>query len=344
MGRLLAAVLASLLLAGCGWMDGSYVSVEPHQVAVSQSDGGNVRTVSSYIELRNALIGMVDDGAAEGLFSLAEYPGEEVLEDMERSVDYVLYSYPLGAYAVEAVDYDIGTGLGASALSVDISYRKTREEIAAIRTVRRIEGAQDAVADAMDEFASRLVLQITLWQDTDFVAMVREYAAENPDRVMEVPGVAVTVYPDRGDTRVVELNFYYRTDREELRSMREQVQPVFSSAALYVTGQASERTKYAQLHTFLTERFEYTMASSLTPSYSLLCEGVGDSKAFAQVYAAMCRRIGLQATVVSGELNGADHWWNRICIDGNWYHVDLLESRQFGPKTDEQMTGYLWEE
>ena len=343
-GRRAAALLLTLtLLPGCGWMDGSYVSVTPHQVALNQSPEANTRSVSTYTQLRSALVELIDAGSTEGLFSLAEYPREDVERDMERAVRYAIGTYPVGAYAVESIDYDFGTGLGASALSVDIAYRHSREKIESIRTVRRISGAEKAIADAMDEGAQELVLQVTGYQDTDFSGIVRAYAEENPDRVMETPGVAVQVFPNRGDTRVLELTFYYRTDKQTLRSMREQVQPVFSSAALYVSGQAEDRIKFSQLHTFLTERFDdYTIQSTATPAYSLLCQGIGDSRAFSLVYSAMCRRIDLEALCISGTRDGAEHWWNLVKIDGVWYHLDLLASRQFQPLSDSEMTGYEW--
>lgn len=225
MGRRLAALAAAaaLLLSGCGWMDGSYVSVTPHQVGQSHNTGGSASTVSSYAELRSALIGLIDAGSSKGLFTLSSYPRADAETDMERAVEYAMGVYPIGAYAVEAIDYAFGTGPGAGAISVDISYRYTLAQIEQIRTVRWISGAEEEVEDAVDECADSLVLQISGYQDVDFGEIVREYARMYPERVMEVPEVEVAIYPDRGDTRVVELRFSYRTSREQLRSMREQV-------------------------------------------------------------------------------------------------------------------------
>ena len=342
-GRIAAVLVAALLLTGCSWMDGSYVSVTPHQVGLGQTGEGTVHAVRNYAELRGALIGMIDSGAERALFSLAEYPREEVPEDLQRAVAYAREIYPVGAYAVESIDYNFGTGLGASALSVDITYRRSRAKIESIRTVRWISGAKKEVEDALDQIADSLVLQIAGYQETDFGAIILDYARHNPDRVMEVPGVSVRIFPDRGETRVVELSFHYRTDRNELRAMREQVEPVFSSAALYVTGTAGEQTKFSQLHAFLMERMDYTIESTITPAYSLLCQGVGDSRAFAQIYAAMCSRIGLEARVVSGKCGGELRWWNLVRIDGRWYHLDLLADQQFVLLTDGQMGEYEWD-
>ena len=342
-GRIAAVLVAALLLTGCSWMDGSYVSVTPHQVGLGQTGEGTVHAVRNYTELRGALIGMIDSGAERALFSLAEYPREEVPEDLQRAVAYAREIYPVGAYAVESIDYNFGTGLGASALSVDITYRRSRAQIESIRTVRWTSGAKKEVEDALDQIADSLVLQIAGYQETDFGAIILDYARQNPDRVMEVPGVSVRIFPDRGETRVVELSFHYRTDRNELRAMREQVEPVFSSAALYVTGTAGEQTKFSQLHAFLMERMDYTIESTITPAYSLLCQGVGDSRAFAQIYAAMCSRIGLEARVVSGKRGGELRWWNLVRIDGRWYHLDLLADQQFVLLTDGQMGEYEWD-
>ena len=341
MGRAVAALalVLALVLSGCGWMDGSYVSVTPHQVAVGRNEGGSARAVRSYMELRSALVRLIDEGSTEGVFSLSDYPREEAEADMAEAVKYAMTVYPVGAYAVEDIQY----GFGSGAISVEITYCRSREEIAGIHTVRRMEGAEQAIAEALDESTEKLVLQISGYRETDFTEIVRTYARSNPDRVMEMPSVDVRICPEQGSVRIVELIFRYSTDRQTLRSMREQVQPVFSSAALYVSGQAGEWVKFSQLHTFLTERFDYQLRSSVTPAYSLLCQGVGDSQAFAQIYTAMCSRIGLNARSISGKRGGEEHWWNLVNIDGAWYHLDLLGEKQFMPLTDGQMTDYEWD-
>ena len=340
--RLTAIVLALVLLSGCGWLEGSYVSVTPHQVGLNSSPEENTRSISTYTQLRSALVELIDSSSTEGLFSLAQYPRESVERDMERAVRYAMSTYPIGAYAVEAIDYDFGTGLGSIALSVDITYRHSREKIESIRTVRWISGAEKAIADALYEGSQVLVLQVTGYQQTDFTQFVQSYAQHNPDRVMEIPDLDVQIFPDWGDIRVLELTFSYQTDRDTLRTMREQVQPVFSSAALYISGQESDRVKFSQLHTFLMERFDYTIEPTATPAYSLLCQGIGDSRAFSLVYAAMCDRIGLEAMPITGSRDGVEHWWNLVNIDGAWYHLDLLGSKQFLPLTNAEMIGYEW--
>lgn len=344
--RLLAAALAlSLMLTGCGWMDGSYVSVTPHLVT-ADPDSDDTTLISSYSQLRNALTDLVDTGSTHGLFSLIDYPQDRVTADMGLAISYVTGNYPIGAYAVETIEYEYGTGTTQNVLSVDIEYRHGKSEINRIQTVRGIAGAQTSIASALRLCSSSLVLQVTNYESTDFAQLTADYAAEHPQIVMETPQVSYAVYPRTGDVRVVELIFTYQTSRESLRAMQGSVSPIFSSAQLYVSGDADEYTKFSQLYTFLTERFDYTIETSITPSYSLLCHGVGDSKAFAQVYAAMCGQVGLECLVVSGTRDGSSHFWNIVSLEGSYYHVDLLRCVQEGGyrlNTDPQMQGYVWD-
>ena len=334
-----------LLLSGCSWMDGSFVSVTPHVVTPDPVSDDAVQ-ISTYSQLRSALTDLVDTGSTHGLFSLIDYPQERIASDMNLATSYIKWNYPIGAYAVEDLQFEYGSGSSQNLLSVDITYRHGKSELNRIQTVRGITGAQNAIASALRQYNSSVVLQITNYTPTDFPQLVADYSALHPQIVMEIPQVTYEVYPTSGDVRVVELFFSYQTSRESLRSMQSSVIPIFSSAQLYVSGDTGEYTKYSQLFTFLTERFDYTIETSITPSYSLLCHGVGDSKAFALVYAAMCRQVGLNCQVVSGTRNGASHFWN-IVRDGEiYYHVDLLRSMSegaFRQCSDSEMQGYVWD-
>ena len=344
MKRVLCLFLAALLAAtcaGCGWMDGAYVSVKPHQVGYSQSTG-DITIVDSPAGLRKAVTAMIDSGNTEAVMTLMGYSEAEARSDIEKIIIYCTQNYPTGAYAVEQIHYEIGQGL----LLLQIDYRRSKAQIDRIQSVRGLSGAQEAIGSALVNCVDSLTLQVTLYTEMDVVQYIADYAAENPDMVMELPQVTVQTYPQTGTTRILELEFSYQNSREKLREMLRQVKQVFSAARLYVTTDADDSVKLNQLYGFLMERFDYTVQTSMTPAYSLLNYGVGDSRAFAQVYAAMCRQSGLEAMTVSGTCNGESRFWN-IVRDGEvYYHVDLLECARLGSllkRTDGEMTGYVWD-
>lgn len=343
--KILLLVLAlSLLLSGCSVFDGSYVHVTPHQ---EHKDSSQTELVSAnnYQQLRKAVEEMIRAGSERGVINVADFDQELVEKHMTAVAFHVRETYPIGAYAVEEIQYEIGTNSGRPAIAITLKYRHNRAAIQKIRTVETIDTAAAAIGKALENCDAGVVLQVQQYQETDFSQIVEDYAEQHPEQVMETPQVAVGIY-GTGKARVVELTFTYQNSRDSLRTMQSRVQMVFDSAALYVSSEAAQLQKFSQLYGFLMERFEYTVETSITPAYSLLNHGVGDSRAFAVVYAAMCRQADLECHIVKGTKNGDPWTWNIVQDEGRYYHVDLLRSSMdggFDTYDDSEMYGYVWD-
>lgn len=334
------------LLGGCGfWMDGDYVSVRPHQDQ-SIGTGKEIIEADSEAQIRSALSELFAVGAKSGVIAFSSYNGATAQLYMDSAIQYVLKNDPIGAYAVDKVTYEIGTSGGVEAVAVNISYRRDSSEILDITQVDTMNDVFTIISDSLSNCDPSAVVLVKEYKDIDLVQYIQDYASENPDVIMELPTTGVETYPDKGSKRIIRLSFTYTTSRESLRQMQEVVDSVFTSAELYVGGDAQVREKYAQLYGFLMERFEYTLQTSVTPAYSLLRHGVGDSNAFANVYAAMCRRSNLECYVVNGTRNGTPWTWNLIHFRGRYYHLDLLANNvigEFQPCSAAEMSGYVWD-
>lgn len=343
--RSLSLLLAiALLLSGCSLFDGHYVSVTPYQKQ-SGHDQTEAISAQNYYQLRVALQNMVSAGTESSVIYIADYDPEVVEDNLEDVVNYIKNLYPIGAYAVEDITYEVGIGSGKPAIAISVVYNRTRGEIRRIRDVKNMEKAAQTIQDALKSFDTMLVMNIADYRDGDFVQMVEDFAESYPEYVIETPAVAVEVFGS-GAARVVELSFSYQTSRDSLRQMKTQVKPIFDSASLYVSGAAQDRQKFSQLYSFLMERFDYSLETSITPAYSLLCHGVGDSRAFALTYAAMCRSAGLDCRIVTGTHDGTPWTWNMVLDNGYYYHVDLLRSSALGryeELVDSEMVGYVWD-
>ncbi len=343
--RIAVIVILCLMLSGCdSWMSGSYSSVTPH-MQDSYSPGSSM-DVTTYSQLRQVLT----DAAASGSESIViHFPGvtDSTLESyMEFAAQYLTTVDPIGAYAVENISYEVGTNAGKQAVAVKISYLRSRSEILRIRNKKDMREAVQTITEALEHCDAEIVMRVDDYEEMDLIQMIQDYVDGHPDTCMEMPQVVAVMYPERGRSRVVELRFSYQTSRESLRQMQQNVAPVFSSAELYVAGGGDVWQKYEQLYSFLMERDVYTLETSITPSYSLLQHGVGDSKAFATVYAAMCRRAGLDCQVVSGARAGEAWYWNVILQGDTYYYIDLLRCSQnglFRARTQEEMNGYVWD-
>lgn len=345
--KMLAVVLCvCTVLAGCSfWMDGEYLSVTPHQ-GQNVGAANPVEEISSYAELPQVLNSFVTSGAAGGAVTAPRLNDSDLRDYLDEVVEQIKHDTPIGAYAVENITYEVGTNRGDFAIAFHIEYYLNRSDILRIKHVKSVEEATSLIGGALDEFRDSVVVLVEEYQDTDFTQVVRNYANQNPMTVMEVPQVTTKVYPEEGDSRLIELHFTYQTDREVLFQMQEHVQQIFTSAELYVKEYDKVRDIYARLFSFIMERHDYSYTTSITPSYSLLHDGIGDGRALANVYAAMCRQVGLDCQVLSGTQNGTPWYWNRVRFRGGYYHVDLIQCSvkgEFKMLQDADMMGYVWE-
>ena len=348
MKHILPCVLAlCLLLSGCSSiLDSDYQNISPHEIGDSYAESGVV-SVNDYSGLYTALAEMVKNGTESGILSVAQYNQKRVESDMKKAVGQVMITEPIAAYAVEKISYEVGSNAGVPAVAVSIAYLHDRMQLRRIRYLPDLKAAESTMAKVLDDCDSGIVMYIESYEEMDFSQWVADYAAENPDRVMEKPEVTANIYPETGSSRVVELKFRYQNSRESLREMQSSVRTLFDAASVYAGEDGDEAERYFKLYSFLMGLFQnFQLETSITPAYSLLQHGVGDSKAFATVYAAMCEKAGLESIVVTGTRSGVPWHWNIVCCEGVNYHVDLWQCDRednFIMKTDGDMSGYVWD-
>ena len=334
------------LLAGCsGWMSGSYTSVTPnHSSNMGQTD--DVIQVTTFEEMRDALIAMVEAGDQEAVLYVSGMTDVMMEYHMDNAVELIKNRNAIGAYAIREITYELGAHMGSTAISVDIDYEHNRAEILRIKKANTMDDVVQLLKAALENFSDNLVVKVKRYNNRDLVQYARDYMDLYPQKCMEMPQMTISTYPETGSERIIEIIFNYQTSRESLRDMQQSVSDVFTSAQYYIDPAASTREKFSQLYSFLMQRYIYKMGTSITPSYSLLRHGIGDSKAFATVFASMCRQVDLHCEIVSGTRNAEAWHWNIVVVDDTYYYVDLLASLEENGivfKTEEEMTGYIWD-
>ncbi len=334
-----------LLLSGCSaWLDGSYYSTTPHQEKGNQAAGDMV-AVSSYSALYRVLVNMVHSGTTGGLISVKNYNQLVVAKDMSTAVQRVRQSDPIGAYAVKEIQFDLGTNAGQPAIAVNISYYHDRGELEKIHHLENTRQAEQVIAEALHNCESGIVLHIKEFDNTDMGQWVEDYSDANLDWVMEKPRVAVSLYPKTGEERVVELKFSYQNSRETLRSMQGQVQNRIQHLITDAKREQNQQDRYLLVQQLLTQDIT-SIRSSITPAYSLLIHGVGDSGAVSKLFTAVCKQLDLTCITVTGTWEGNPRHWNIISLGGAYFHVDVLRSMGTDAlvlETDDKMTGYVWD-
>lgn len=260
---------------------------------------------------------------------------------------------------MESIDPTIARAGSYFRLNLTINYRRDPDVLDEVQIVRGSDGVESAIKSALENYSESFLLRVSgfdnmNFDDMDFEDtiedMVNRCYEDNLTAMMVKPRVSATVYPDSGDLRILEFRFTYPRPVAELKVMQSTVNTIMNSAYDYVSYSQSESEieKAMLLYSFLSERHTYTEKVAKTPAYSLLYDGIADSKAFSAVYSAMCTDAGLHCSIVRGTKNGEVYHWNILELDSGTWHVDTFADELNGLRemqllTDDQMYNYEWD-
>jgi len=342
--RLLCAVLSlSLLLTGCAsLLERDYVSITPHNANLTAEGDPSVLRAESYQELVNALIFFINLGTESGSIRLY-LDAEDVEADVEAACLEVIQEDPLGAYAVEHIKYTIDSVVTYYEADIQITYRRTREQVASIVSATGTAAIRSELETALAAFAPERVLRISYFdRDEEYIrTLCREAYLATPATALDMPEVTVSIYPDQGRQRIVEIGLAYQLDGAELEHRRDALARTLQELTQPLS-EKSEEAKLSELLGLLADTVNYDSAAGST-AYHALVEGSSNSQGLALALAALCGSAELNSQVVSGEWNGLPHFWAVVQTQEGWRHLDPTENGVFFA-TDNQAAeaGYSW--
>ena len=351
MKRWLCGALAALmaLTTGCSAiLNRDYTSVTPHS-ATPQADGeSNTIRVGSYQELVNALIYLIGRGTEGGAIRFDGGDSDEtaIQQMLDEACLEVVQEDPLGAYAVEYIKYSVTPIVGSYEANVQITYRRTREQVAAIVDATGTAAIRSELSEALSEFSSEVVLRISYFEeDSEYIRqLMREAYLSNPASALDFPDAQITMYPETGQRRIVEVLLTYHQSRQTLESRRNSLQRE-ADRLLTQAGVQGENV-LSQLVRLVRQTCSYQEGGGST-AYDALLEGTADSQGMALALALLCQRTqpALSCTVVDGQWNGVSHLWNVVQTAGGYRHVDLTQPGEPVFRTDQEMAaaGYTWD-
>ena len=346
--RLLPALLAlSLTLTGCAaLLDREYIDVTPYNPTQTAEGDSSVLRAESYQELVNALMYFVTQGTEEGMVRL--YVGSQDPDaDLEAACLEVVQESPLGAYAVEHIKYSVTPLVTYSEAKVQITYRRSREQIASIANATGITAIRSELRSALSSFDREQVLHISYFDsDEAFIpSLIRQAYLSVPAAALDYPDITVAVYPNSGRQRIVEIGLTYHMEEDELLRRRDDLE----RKLVQMTASLPTMEGDALLHELLAD---LSAVAAYSPeggstAYHALLEGSANSEGMALALAAFCSQAKFSCLVVEGTLQDAPHFWNLIKTSRGWLHLDLTtyDGTEFTFCLDSVMeeAGYVWD-
>lgn len=341
--RCLALALAGCLaLSGCSSMlERSYGSVTPHvDKPVTAEDSSAVR-VKNYQELVSAVLYLVSQAQEEGVIQLYDYTGDPE-NDLAAACLEVAAEDPLGAYAVDYIKHEYTRVVSYYQATVSIHYRRTPEQIRSLVKVTGSRAIRAELQEALAAFAPEVVLRVAYFsQDEETIdRLIREAYYDTPQTAFGLPEAEISLYPDSGSQRVVEILLTYPEETALLREKAEilagRVEELFPGtlAGTDLDREAIARMQVSTLWDRSSCGASYDPEGGST-AYDAIVEGVADSEGMALAYALLCGKQGVTCEVVEGTWKGQPRFWNAVFLgDGQTLYLD--------PSRLPELSAVLW--
>lgn len=216
--RILAlALCAAVLLSGCSAMlERGHETIATH-VDYAVTEDESILRAETYQGLVNAMLYFVGGHRAQGAIRLYNYTGD-VEADLANARDEVMYGDPLGAFSVRSLSYDTTRILTYYEVDLRLTYTRTLAEVDGLREVTGLAGVRQELSRLIrEQRESALFLASHFSGDRALVeALVRlaGYSAPELYRHHDIRQVSVTLYPETGTRRVIEVRLGWNQSAE----------------------------------------------------------------------------------------------------------------------------------
>ena len=206
--RLLCLLCACLTLTGCGaLLEREYVTVEPHSSKFWESEAAGTLRAENYQDIVNDLLILIGQHTESATVRLYNYEDDLTVADiLEQATTEIQQETSMGAYAVEYITASSRAQRGYYEISIQISYRRTAEQIQAVVNATSMEALSSLLETALDEGRTELAVRIGYWGEDDQARVEETVAQLREERgLTETPPWTISYYPAEGPVGLIEF-------------------------------------------------------------------------------------------------------------------------------------------
>lgn len=324
--RVLALLFCVLLwaLSGCtSVFDHTYTSQTDFKGSQEIALDNTTTVVKSYAALRRAVYNMINNHLETAELLISGYSGD-VVSDIASICGSANTDTAFGAYCVEYASYDLTQIVSYYEVTINITYKYTAEELEGLLTTVNNDSFSDLIVQELSAGKSHTVIKVNNGsaESEAVVDLIRQACRNHPLEISSVPEVSVKVYSGNTSQRIYEVDL---VDAKTLDHNSERLQAVSGALAAAARSVQSADAPWTVIYAAQYLGNHCTLSSVGSTAYDALNAGEADSEGMAVAFKALCDKLGIGCQVVEGQQEKTPHFWNIVCIDDAYYHVDVSE-------------------
>ena len=150
--RWMMLCLSLCLLTGCTpILERQYSTVEPHSSKFWESEAAGTLRAENYQDIVNDLLLLIGQHTEAATLRLYNYEDDmSVADTLEKATTEIQQETPMGAYAVEYITSSSQSQRGYYEISIQISYRRTAEQLQAVVNATSAEALYSLLDTALE--------------------------------------------------------------------------------------------------------------------------------------------------------------------------------------------------
>lgn len=340
------ALAASLVfsLSGCtGVFHKEYLHVSDYTDDFGTED--EAQTVKNLVQLKSAVINMVENGLSEDTFIFSSYDGD-LQSDLSQLGWQIKTENALSGYCVDYISCYLSHIVNHYEAQIRITYKHTAEEIASIIPIAGMDSFKENISRALENCDKSITFRWITGSLTQEAALaaVWEVYCENPSACAVPPDTEVSLYSSGGLVNIVDLSFDYGYSEGTLQNMKAELLDAIS--VIVSAGYGDNSAALVQgLCGAISESCEFSPDAGNT-AYDALVGHAASSRGLALALSALCKSTNINCLVVNGTVGSTEHFWNIVEISGAFCHIDLTSAETptvFYSDLQMKKAGYYWE-
>lgn len=330
---ILLSIFCFTLLCACSvFNDAQYELTEYSAAQTEDSTGSDTGYISDYDSLLRAITALVADHTESAVLQFQNYDGN-LTRDLSTACWEVKSSTPLGAYAIDYTSFDLSQIVSYTQADLYITYKRSAEQLARRETISGLTGLSARLSQALSNGETYLVLQLRAaalseeWIQNE----LQQLWYADPRLSPILPTLSVSLYPESGVDRLVEITLDYGMDTDALAARRESyaagLQSALDDLQADITGWSKVPEAPEDIQTICAV-FHYLQTVCVcdpeagSTAAEALLENTANSEGIALACAALCRSLNLDCQVVNGLLDNEQHSWNLVRTELGSFHLD----------------------
>lgn len=336
-----------LLLPGCSSMlERSYSSSAGH-MEYSVTEEASILRAETYQGLVSSILYFVSEHSTQGTIRLYNYTGD-VESDLTNACEEVRLKDPLGAFAVRSLTYECTRILTYYEVDLSISYSRSAQTVAAIQSVSGLSGLRQELSRTVLDLRSQTLVRTSYFSgDAQLIEDLFWLAYYSSPTTAAPPAVAISLYPETGTQRVIELDITWTVTAGERDGYARRLEDA-SSLLLDAAPPAGEDYTLEELAGLLRNTAVPDPEGASTALAALTGEPANDTGLLLAME-FLCQQTGIEVTAACGTRNDGPALWLIVAADSGHRHLlpqALMDDAGLALYTDQELTqlGYAWTE